>query len=979
MRHRSVHACVTTICFASIPFYNGLALGAGDVHLAQVGATGSGSISTAEGMQKVEEVVVTGSHITRSGYESTQPVTSVDSATLQAAAPANIADFAVKLPALAGSNTPNNSSGFMSNGKAGIASMNLRSLGVNRTLVLVDGQRWVPSSVDGDTDVNTIPQALITGIDVTTGGASAAYGSGAVGGVVNFILDKAFTGVKTDYQYGEYQLYDAPQNKFTLTAGTGFADNRGHVLFSGEASDQRGNLDGVPQFDHDAYFSMPNSAANIAAGGPQVLMGRHIGISTYTPGGLITAGPLKGTYFGVVGPNGVPSVNQLVYGDPVGSQWMQGGDYEYTNSSQFGYQTLMPRQSRENVFGRLSFNLTDSTEVYAELNWGHYHGLAYVEAQTTSGVAVSINNPYLPASVVTAMKAANITSLTMGTANSYFGSQLTDMARTAKRASAGINSSFEVFGESWKWNAHAQAARTNTDETLPGSYNVGNYTNAVNAVLGPDGTPQCASAAARAQGCQPLNIFGVNPNQSAAALDYVLGDPQRRQQFELREFAAEASTNDIPSWGAPISLAVGVEARRESVSGEVPREYDPNFGNTWRYGNFVATNGHYDAVEGYVETLVPILQGLDFNGGFRYTDYSTSGGTNSWKLGLTWRPISDLTFRATRSSDIRAGNLGELFAPGTALTNAVTNPWDNGNSLRYLQQLMGSTKIKPETASTDVFGIVFQPRMVPGLQASIDYFDIQVDDVISSLSAQQEVDACYYNQVQKYCDNLLLNNYGLPSSGTGQPVIIRYYENLNKLTEKGMDFEVSYPIDLSSLWSPLGRLTLHATATHAINYTSNNGVTSINVAGSNSPRNTSVIAPNWIGRFETMYNQESWSFNLVTRFISSGNMDDASNKYIQCSANCTPATGIYRTSNVTHAPGQVVFDGTLTKRLDLFGAKETSVYLAVRNLLNRQPPVMASPSSGYYGAENTPAYPQTHYFLYDYLGRQFTLGARVQF
>jgi len=983
MRRKSVHATVTSICLASLPFYGATALSADEpalpsnLRLAQAATGGSSAADPA--MQQLEAVIVTGSRITRSGYESAQPVTSVSSATLEAAAPANIVDFAVKLPALAGSNTPNNSSGFMSNGKAGVSAMNLRSLGTARTLVLVDGQRWVPSSIDGDVDVNTIPQALIAGIDVTTGGASAAYGSGAVGGVINFILNKDFTGVKADHQYSEHQLYGAPQNKFTLSAGTGFADGRGHALFSGEASYQHGNLDGIPEFNRNHYFSMPNSAANIAAGGPQVLVGKHIGISTYTPGGLITSGPLKGTYFGVLDANGVPTINKLAYGDPVGSQWMQGGDYEYTNSAQFGYQTLIPRQSRQNAFGRISFDLTDSTEVYAELSWGRYHGIAYVEAQSTAGIEVSIDNPYLPASIVSAMNDADITSFTMGTGNAYFGSQATDMARTAKRASIGARGDFQMLDQRWDWSINAQTARTETREALPGTYNANNYANAVDVVLGPDGTPQCASAAARAAGCQPLNIFGVNPDQSDAALAYVLGDPTRRQQFELKEVAIDFSTNDIPGWSAPISLAVGTEARRESVSGQVAEEYDPNFGNRWRYGNFVATHGHYDVVEGYVETLVPILEGLDFNGAYRYTDYSTSGGTNSWKLGVTWRPINGLTFRATRSADIRAGNLGELFAPGTALTNAITNPWNNGNSLRYLQKLVGSTDVKPETAKTSVFGVVLQPRMVPGLQASIDYFEIEVDDVISSLSAQQMVDACYYSNVQRYCDKLLLNDYGLGSSGTDVPVIIRNYENLNRLTEKGMDFEISYPFDLSSLWGPLGQLSLHAVATHYMEYISDNGVTAINLAGSNSPRNTSVITPNWMGRLEAMYTQDSWSLNLVTRFISSGNMDDAGNKYIQCTENCTPGTGIYRTTNVTSAPGQVVFDGTIMKDFDLPGRGEATVYLAVKNLLNRQPPVMASPSSGYYGAEHTPAYPQTHYFLYDYLGRVFTVGAKVQF
>ena len=313
---------------------------------AAAGPAAPAETSTAEAGsdEGVQEVVITGSHIARSDFDSPQPVTAISAASLEAAAPSNIMDFAVTIPALAGSTTVNNSSGALSNGEAGVAALNLRNLGTNRTLVLVDGQRWVPSTIEGLVDVNTIPQSLISGIDVTTGGASAAYGSGAVGGVINFILDKKFTGVKADYQYGEYQLYDDPQNKFTLTAGTGFAEGRGHVLFSGEVFGEQGNLHSVPAYDENGYFSMPNTAANIAAGGPQVLAGPNLGLSTYTPGGLITSGPLKGTYFGVVGANGVPAVNQLAYGSPVNGQWMQGGDWKYTDSGQFGSTALIPHR-----------------------------------------------------------------------------------------------------------------------------------------------------------------------------------------------------------------------------------------------------------------------------------------------------------------------------------------------------------------------------------------------------------------------------------------------------------------------------------------------------------------------------------------------------------------------------------------------------------------------------------------------------------
>ena len=923
----------------------------------------------------VAEVVITGSHITRTDYDSPQPVTAISAESLQAAAPANIIDFAITLPALAGSTTVNNSSGALSNGEAGVAALNLRNLGTARTLVLVDGQRWVPSTIEGLVDVNTIPQSLITGIDVTTGGASAAYGSGAVGGVVNFILDKKFTGVKTDYQYSEYQLYDDPTNKFTLTAGTAFANGRGHALFSGEVFQEQGNLSSIPVFDQDGYFSMPNTAANITAGGPQILVGPHMGLSTLTPGGLITSGPLKGTYFGAVGANGVASVNQLAYGSPVNGQWMQGGDWKYTDTAQFGQTALIPRQHRASAFGRVSFDLNDSTEVYTELSWARYHGFSYYDAPTTTGISISVNNPFLPASVVSAMHAANVTTFTMGTSNAYFGPAASDTVRTSERANIGADGSFHVFGQTWKWNTHALIAQTADIEELPGTYNNANFANAINAVTGPNGTPVCASAAAQAAGCVPLNIFGVNPVQSAAARAYVLGDPTRHEWLQLDEGAADFSTNDIPGWVAPISVALGAEGRREAVTGNVPVQYDPTYGNYWKYGNYVATHGSYTVAEGYIETLIPLLKGLNFNGAARYTNYSTSGGTNSWKLGLTWSPIGDVTFRATRSADIRAGNLAELFSPGTARTNSVTNDFDNNNSLLFVQKLEGSTKVQPETAKTDVLGVVFQPRMAPGLQASVDYYSIKISNVISDLTAQQEVDACYYNHIQKYCDNLLLNGFGLGSSGASTPVIVQVYENLYRLSEKGMDFEISYPVDLSSLWRPLGRLTFHAIATHYINYTTNNGVTAINLAGSNAPGNAT---PNWMGRVEAMYTKESWSFDLVSRIVSSGNLNDASDIYVQCAANCKAGTGVYKTSNVTSAPGQIVFDGTITKHFDVAGG-EASVFLMVRNLLNRQPPVIAGLSSTNYGAENVPAYPQTNTSLYDYLGREFTLGAKLQF
>ncbi len=331
----------------------------------------------------------------------------------------------------------------------------------------------------------------------------------------------------------------------------------------------------------------------------------------------------------------------------------------------------------------------------------------------------------------------------------------------------------------------------------------------------------------------------------------------------------------------------------------------------------------------------------------------------------------------TRSADIRAGNLAELFSPGTARTNSVNNYWDpTAASILFVQKLEGSQSVKPETAKTDVYGLVFQPRFTPGFQASVDYYDIEMSNLISSLSIDQEAQACFYNHIQAYCNNLEFNEYGLPSSGSSTAVGVQVYQNLYSLSERGMDVEASYAKDLDSLWDKLsGRLTIHALATHYITYTTNNGVTAINLAGTNGSGST----PNWLGRLEALYNKDSWTFDLTMRGVSDGSLNDANNAYIQCSSGCTAGTGIYKTANVTMAPSAFFFDGSISKQIGVTARTNASVILSVRNLLNRSPPLVASNSSGTYGAENTPAYPQTNTALYDYLGRLVTLGFKVEF
>ncbi|MES2626888.1 MAG: TonB-dependent receptor plug domain-containing protein, partial [Pseudomonadota bacterium] len=276
----------------------------------------------------IEEIAINGSRIQRDGYSAPTPVSVLTVTEINAVAPSNITDFMKTLPSIQGTATASSNSGSLSNGQAGIASLNLRSLGANRTLVLLDGQRSVTSAATGLIDINTFPQALISRVEVVTGGASAAYGSDAVGGVVNFVLDRDYEGVKTDYQYGETTYGDIPTQKFSVTGGLAFAEDRGHALFSVEMFDQKGEHTINRDWNNLGFFQMQNPAWTINSTVPERYVGAGIGPSQMTPGGLISTGPLRGTYFGTINPaTGTASTGNLVFG-PTSGQFMIGGDYE---------------------------------------------------------------------------------------------------------------------------------------------------------------------------------------------------------------------------------------------------------------------------------------------------------------------------------------------------------------------------------------------------------------------------------------------------------------------------------------------------------------------------------------------------------------------------------------------------------------------------------------------------------------------------
>jgi len=911
-------------------------------------APADAAMATAAADETLTEVLVTGSRVVRDGYDAPTPVNVLSADEINAAAPANISDFVNTLPSIAGSQTAATSSGGLSNGVAGIAALNLRALGAGRTLVLFDGQRSVASASTGLVDINTFPQSLISRVEVVTGGASSAYGSDAVGGVVNFILDTGYTGLKSTLEYGETGEHDNKGWKFNVTGGASFADKKGHVLFSAERVRQDGIHYKSRDWNESGWFAVRNP--DTSAGAPFYIVSHNVGISAYTPGGLITAGPLRGTYFG---PGG--SVNQLNYGAVTG-QWMIGGDWTYSSSGMNGTNSLAPDEDRDSVFGRVSYDITDDIEVFAQASYARYEGLSYYISPTQTGITIQADNAYLPASIKAQMATLGLRTLTMGTSNIDMPASGSANVRETERYVVGAKGAFAAAGVDVNWDGYFQHGVTDTTEQLTATWNNARLALATDAVVNPaNGQIVCRSTlTSPSNGCVPLNRFGVGV-ASQAALDYVLGEPLRKQRFKQDVVAVNFRSNSLEGWAGPISIAVGAEHRKESLDGSV----DPQFESGWKYGNYRVTRGSYKVTEGYAEILVPLMKGLDFNGAARYTDYSTSGGVKTWKAGLTWTPIEDVTLRASRSRDIRAANLSELYDSGTARSNSVSI---NGVSTAFVQNLQGNPNADPEVADGYGIGAVFRPRFLPGFGASIDFYDIKVDGVISFVAAQNVADYCYIQKVQSYCNQLVFVNGVLNT-------INLYYANLNSMKARGLDLEASYRVDLGDVSDKLkGDLSLRVQATHYIKNVTDDGVTAINLAGSNANS-----TPDWIYRLTALYKLDDWTFSLTGRGVSSGVI---SNAYTECTSGCPTLAAPYFTINDNHVDGALFWDLSVARKFQVEGVKGEG-YVSIKNLFNKDPPLVANPAS--LGAENTVGYVQTNRTLYDVLGTVVRVGIRLEY
>lgn len=956
--------------------------------------------------EATQDIVVTGSRIARSGFSAPTPTTVVGAEEIERKAEPNIFNVINQIPAFAGSAATSTGTTSSSAGTNGRDVLNLRGLGADRTLVLLDGQRVIGVDTTGVTDISQFPQGLIQRVDVVTGGASASWGSDAVAGVVNFILDHNFNGIKANVSAGETTYGDGQNANLQLTAGTSFADGRGHIEASGEYYYNSGV--GSPATHRDWYqgsklLSYPLGEA--PPGAPLLIAASHVSDFLLTPGAIITgtsnpaARGLIDTTFGAGGSLGHLQTGWIPV-DAAGNQvspWMIGGDQR---SDEGGVADLDTQMDRKTFYGRVSYDFSDAINVYATFNTAtvYTNNVAFLSTYKPGNLTVHCNNPFLPSGIQSACGTANDT-LSVGTMNVDLPNIQVQNIRTMYRWTAGGDGKFDMFGKSWKWDAYYtlglnHITNNNIGQTLTNLYNA-----AIDAVPGPSGTIVCRNAVAQAQGCQPYNIFGTGVGDPSAA-EYFSGTAWLRTH--LRQDAASLSFNGEPfsDWAGPVSLAFGGEYRREAFTQQAdPCSYTQCGNplllseNNWFSGNFHPSQGAFDVKEEFVEVLAPMLAGgktgnLDLDLGARYASYSTAGGVLPWKAGLTYEPpmIHGLRFRGVASRDIRAPNLNDLFAAPSTPTGGVLGRFGTVTDNTIVKvPTVSNLDLKPEVSQTYDAGIVFQPEWLPRFSISVDYYQLSLKDAIGTITAQEEMDLCADTGNPSLCDLIKYwTTAGGASDPTGTPTlpvnkvtnqppaVVAVQEiNLAKTFTNGIDIELAYAKPLADIFKQAsGTLSLHgliSSTFHYLNYPGIPGQPVLELAGENS----GSIAK-WRSNLDETYatDNDRWELMLTERWISAG-VNNTS--YIQCTSDCPVATATAETINNNYIPGAFYLD--LSGSYNIYEHADGGnfqVYFKVTNLLDKDPPPV--PLFG-----SLPINNGTNPVLYDTLGRRFIVGARAQF
>jgi iron complex outermembrane receptor protein len=910
----------------------------------------------------LEEITVTGSRISRTSFEMPTPVQTLDAAQIEQSGLNNAGDLLTRVPSVGVGRGMNNA---QQSPDAGSIFLDLRGLGVERTLTLVNGRRRVSgSSLSSAVDLSTIPAAMIERVEIITGGASAVYGADAVTGVVNIKLREQFDGLELSARTGTSQHGDANSYMVSIGAGGQFADQRGSIAL------------GVTHTKDDPLMARDRDFARINRGhqpnpantGPNDGIPDYISLYNWRitpthPAGTFVIGGTRYT----VDPTLRPTQNDRI----IDSFLAEGGDgFDGGRWDQL-------RVGNETVSGlaALKYDISDHVRFFSDVHFAATKTHSPGQPTFNYGLPIQRDNPFIPAELGALMDANGLSTLSVDRTNYDHGPVTEDIARNTYTIVTGLDG---AFGNGMKWEAFYQYGEYRGEKRQKNTRVTSRFLEAIDVILDPEtGQLVCRSEAARDAGCQPLNILGQN-QATSEAVEYFhhtrVSDVRNTQQVAGLSLTGDAF--NLPA--GPFSFAVGGEYRKEKLSARddglaVSGQLDPVFST-----GFAPIDAEFDVTEAYVEVRAPILadkpmvDSLSLEAAARYSDYSTIGETAAWKVGGEWAPSRDLRFRVTRARSVRAPNLNELFSPGSFSLLSTIDPCDaarindNPNRLANCRALGipegwidptgafsnlalngGNASLKEETSNSWTVGFVLTPAFAPGLSVSVDYWSIKIDDAINSIPDQQIADKCV--------DSESLDNPFCPLINRGDDFSIGIVDirdiNIGELSAEGVDFQVNYEFG-DGLFGLPGRFLVNLSGTYLLK--------NEQLVDASDPTSLLVLDgefthPNWRANMGINYVGDAWLLSWNMRYIGPSEVD-------------------------AQASPEKYADPHISSRLyhDLYTSyqfgRTLELNAGVNNVLDTEPP---SNPAVYTGAGAIGTYSAGAFF--DSIGRYFFVGLKSKF
>ncbi|MEO8301497.1 MAG: TonB-dependent receptor, partial [Rhizomicrobium sp.] len=922
---------------------------------------------------------------------SPTPITAVSTEQLLTTTPTNVADALNKLPIFQNSLSSRNLTNAGSNGAGDF--LNLRNFGQQRTLVLLDGMRLPASNANGSVDISTLPQTLMSRVDVVTGGASAVYGSDAITGVVNFVLDKNFNGVKYEANAGISKYGDGFKYKANIAAGMDVFGGRGHI----EGAVEYRNADGVMQYDRPIFAAglasyntgnTPNNpVTNVLHGGQTV--------STFS--GLVSNCncAFNGYEFGQPGILTPANLGTIPAGQTAIA--VNGNGAAATAESVYG------NTRNASAFGRFSYNVNDDTTFFTQLSLTQANEFGYFFPSQQEGSRQTTtyykNNPFLPIPTQQQLGDNSATNPNWATDGSntfrvsewYPGKYRSKNTNNVTRnivSTTGVNG--VVFGN-YAWDAHYTHGESRLSTSGINNGNNQFHDAAQDAVV-ENGVLKCwnETAPAIAQfgrlypGCIPINTFGNNVTTDAQ-FKYWSRTTNFRQTNIMDDIAADISGDLFQLPAGPVKVALAGEMRwldyridsnasptavvdctgLRLCGNNAGKGFTPQASVTqtlWDNNTLPSTHASENVWEFSGEIGVPILkdlplvQSLNADIAGRYTNYSVSGSAETWKIGLDWHVNDSIRFRGTTSVDIRAPTLNDLYSPTISASGPFLDPLTQFNPGGIQTLSGGNPNLQPEASRTYTGGVVLTPSFIPGLTMSVDYYQIKLKSAITNISGSNTAIAnlCIASGGSSPFCSLYVRPFPYTNTTPANYPTLLKSQLLNaafNVTE-GQDYEIDYNFDTADVLSDLeGLVNLRALLNVApVNTTSSFLGAPVN--HTNQPKGHATLFGN--------YTLDDWSVDAQWHWFSGG------------------------TNVQVFGPGQTFYaqpyytsfstmDFTLTKRVAFNNETAMSIYFNVQNAFDSVPPYTVG-SSGNPGSIFG-GIPQGE----DVMGRYFTIGIRGNF